>query len=85
MNVNCSISNRVFLTVWTMAICSNMVASFDFEPKNAIKSFKQHNLQGWPAAYSSDIATGLTSSKCVIHIAGCRTLMTQTYMIRRLA
>ena len=29
MNVNCSISNRVFLTVWTMAICSNMVASFE--------------------------------------------------------
>jgi len=47
MNVNYGVGNRVFLTLFTMAIRSNMVASF--EQKNSIKSFKQHFLQGWPA------------------------------------
>jgi len=28
MSINCSIGNRVFLTLWTMTIRSSMVASF---------------------------------------------------------
>jgi len=47
MNLNCGVGNRVFLTLWIMAIRSNMVASFEHKMPSKVLN-RTFTRVGWP-------------------------------------
>ena len=71
MDVNCGVGNRVFLILGPWRYVLAWLPALN---ENAIKSFKQHILQGWPADYSavrypqSDLALCVLCVLCSMHI-----------------